>query len=82
MIIISHKEILAQGGTPDIFQPHVHIQRPYTNTDLIIKRGEDYESVQENTITLTKNQLEELIKRTHEHAYNIGYKEAVDKMMY
>ena len=83
MIIISHKELEAHNNQLNIVQPHIHIKRPYTDTDIILKRDLDYYKPDPNNpnIELSKSQLEELIQRTHEQAYNQGHKDAMYQML-
>lgn len=84
MIIATHKEI-EKGMFNDITTPHLYLERfKYTDSDLILKRGVDYEKFDKRTfeVTMCLETLELNLKYIFQDAYRKGREDTLNQLMH
>lgn len=82
MIIMSHQEI-DKGLHEAIQQECVHVERPYATSDLILKKGIDYEYMSnDGQIVFDINALNTNLKYIYQDAYAKGRNDAINQMMH
>lgn len=83
MIIVSHREI-DKGYLESMVQPHLHIARPYADSDLVLIRNKDYTISEEDryTLSLGLHEFIESLKHIYQDAYRQGREEAINQMMH
>ena len=82
MIIMSHREI-DKGELEKISQECIQIERVYSNSDLILKKGVDYEHMNNSgQITFDINALKTNLKYIYQDAYANGRNDAINQMMH
>lgn len=82
MIIMVHKEI-QRGIHEKIEQECIHVERPYSNSDLILKKGIDYHYMSnDGQIVFDINTLTTNLKYIYQDAYRKGREDAINQMMH
>ena len=83
MIIVSHREI-DKGYLDSMVQPHLHIARPYADSDLVLIRNKDYTLNVDDKYELSIGLIEFIdnLKYIYQDAYRQGRKDAINQMMH